>query len=394
MLNDRKQEIQPRGPVIGIMIAAYFAVILPLFLPYFPTLGDWYYPRFFLLCGLMSLLPFLLARIAPNAAGFDTQWLPSRWTHWIWFIGLVVLLFVGVAISILMIDFLPLKYTPPVLAPGFTPDISYIAVFIHGITMILLFPVAEEIFFRGYLLEQLRKVTHSGIALLIQSLLFSLIHLPRTQFYPHSTGYLVIIATFFYGLALGAWRIKFRSMVPLMLAHIILNGVLGFSGLKTRYDYAQFSSEMPSDFFSRTRTSPQCWEIYRLTKEPTSKAIPAIIEFANDQDDVVSIYATTMIQNHYRNDAEPYLREALASDNNRTVESVLFSIGMGYWPHLAEDVRKVAWNHNDPNIQRRAALALYDYNDAEGLRKIAAEHPNEKTRDAAQEYLRMLGEND
>ncbi|MBU4270516.1 MAG: CPBP family intramembrane metalloprotease [Planctomycetes bacterium] len=301
-------------------------------------------------------------------------------------------MFVGAALSKLLVDFLPLKYTPPVQMPSFTPDISYTAVFIHGITLVLLFPIAEEIFFRSYLLEQLRKIMHSGVALLIQSLLFALAHLPRTQFYFHAGGYQVVIATFFYGLILGAWRIRFRSIIPLMLAHVLLNGVVSISSLKTQYDFAQFSTDMPSDFFARTRTSPQCWKIYKLTKEPISKAIPAIIEFVGDQDEVVSVYAAGVLQNHYRNDAEPYLKEALASDNKKTVESALFLIGPWHWSNLQEEVRTVAWTHNDPHIQRRAALILLDLKDAVGLRKIAEEHPKENIRNAAKEYLRRLEE--
>ena len=42
-----------------------------------------------------SRLEVLLARIAPVAASFDAQWLPSSRWHWAWFFVLLVLLLVA-----------------------------------------------------------------------------------------------------------------------------------------------------------------------------------------------------------------------------------------------------------------------------------------------------------
>jgi hypothetical protein len=96
--------------------------------------------------------------------------------------------------------------------------------------MVFVGPVAEEIFFRGYVLEQLRKLTRSGIALLIQSLLFGLFHV-------YTRGSFTLVQTFLFGMILGAWRIRFRSLLPLVLAHVLLNAT-ALIPLKARYDQA------------------------------------------------------------------------------------------------------------------------------------------------------------
>ncbi|MCD4726318.1 MAG: CPBP family intramembrane metalloprotease [Pirellulales bacterium] len=395
MLDDHGKVLQRRGAVLGILVTAIIVVHLPLYLPLFPASGDWLYLGMFLSCGLMCILPFVLAKIAPTAAGFGVQWLPSKWSQWAWFSGLVILMFIGTVLSKLIVDFLPLRYTPPVQMPGFTPDISYTAVVLHGVILMLLFPIAEEIFWRGYLLEQLRKIMHSGVALLIQSFLFALAHLPGTLIAPRAGGYQVVIATFFYGLILGAWRIKFRSILPLIIAHILLNGVVSINTLKNQYDVAELGAKLdvPSDFGARVRSSPKCRQIYLLTEEPVQKAIPAIIDFLGDPDDIVRAYATDLLTDRYRADAEPYLKEASTSGNKKILDGVLFVIDYGNFSGLINEVRMVALTHNDPDIQRKATITLRMLEDAEGLRKIAEEHLNEKIRKSAKAHLRMMEEN-
>ncbi len=394
MLNDHGKVLQRRGRVLGILVAAIVVVHLPLYLPLFPALGDWLYPGMFLSCGLLGIMPFVLAKIAPNAAGFDVQWLPSKWSQWAWFLGLVVLPFVGVALSKLIVNILPLRYAPPVLRPGLTPDCTVTAVVLHGVILVLLFPIAEEIFWRGYLLEQLRKIMHSGIALLIQSLLFALFHLPSTLIAPRLGGYQVVIASFFYGVIFGVWRIRFRSILPLILAHILLNGVASIHTLKNQYDVAELGAkvDVPSDFGARVRLSPKCRQIYLLTEEPVPKAVPAIIGFLGDPDDIVRAYATDLLTDHYRAEAEPYLKEALASGDKKILDGVLFVIDYGNFSGLINEVRTVAWSDNELKIQLSATCTLHSLKDSEGLHEIAQKHPKVQIRRAAERMIAYLEE--
>ena len=111
--------------------------------------------------------------MAPKAAWFDREWLPhSRW-HWAWFIGMFLLLFVAkVLVAVLATAIVGRPSSPPFIGP-----VTPIGIVFLGIATIFVAPVAEEIFFRGYVLEQLTKLTRLGIALLIQAALFGLFHL-------------------------------------------------------------------------------------------------------------------------------------------------------------------------------------------------------------------------
>ncbi|MFZ1934930.1 MAG: type II CAAX endopeptidase family protein [Thermoguttaceae bacterium] len=381
---------QGKGAILGVLVAATVLVNLPLYLPVWPQLGDWLYPGMFIALGLMATVPFLLARMAPSVASFNSNWFPRAWRQWLWFVGMVVLLFVCAVVSKPLADIVPLRYTPPLLRPSFTPNCTVGDVVLTGVIAVLLCPIAEEIFWRGYLLEQLRKVTYSSVALLIQSLLFSAAHLPLII--PSMEGHQRSIAVFLYGMVLGAWRIRFRSIVPIILAHIFLNSVGSLPILMEKYDFARLgeAAGLPADFGAKLRSSPECQRIYLLTKEPTEKAVPAVIGFLASPDDVVSNYAADVLLKRYRKDAGPYLRDALASGNKRTVDRALFVVGLGKFSNLKADVRKVAWSVDDLQIQLGATIALSDLKDLEGLHDIAKKHPQEIVRRAAERCIATI----
>lgn len=93
-----------------------------------------------------------------------------------------------------------------------------------GIGAISIGPVAQEIFFRGYVLDQLRKLTSSHVAVVIQSLLFALFQVYIWGlFTPLVLTVFRFVDAFVASMILGSWRIKFRSLLPLMLAHALCN---------------------------------------------------------------------------------------------------------------------------------------------------------------------------
>jgi membrane protease YdiL (CAAX protease family) len=219
-----------RGRVLGILIAAIIVAELTKDVIFLTNRGDWLPACVLLYYGLLACLPFLLARMAPKAAGFDVQWLPSSRWHWAWFFGMVILLLISkvllAALAAIIIG------SPPPRPP--TGPVTPLGIVFHGIAIVFVGPVAEEIFFRGYVLEQCRKLTRSGVALLIQALLFALYHL-------YTWGLLTTLAlsnsvhAFFFAMILGVWRIKFRSLLPLVLAHVLFNAI-AIVPLKARYD--------------------------------------------------------------------------------------------------------------------------------------------------------------
>ena len=128
----------------------------------------------------MAVLPFILARLAPAVADFDRKWFPNAWLHWLWFLGMVLLLFVCCEVALLVTA--PLgRNVPPFVT------FSKTNVILSGIIGVLIAPIAEEIFWRGYVVDQLRKFTRSAVAILIQSLLFLCcrILVTRTHAGPH-----------------------------------------------------------------------------------------------------------------------------------------------------------------------------------------------------------------
>jgi membrane protease YdiL (CAAX protease family) len=79
----------------------------------------------------------------------------------------------------------------------------------------ILGPIAEEIFFRGYVLPGLVKKFGIGWTLLLSSVMFGLFHIDLGA----------IVPTFALGLALGWVYLKTGSIWPAMFAHGLHNTV-------------------------------------------------------------------------------------------------------------------------------------------------------------------------
>ncbi len=92
MPGEGERAMRPRGRILAVLAAAIVAVEVPKYLALLPALRGWAYPCVLVFLGLQAAVPFLLARIAPEAAGFDRQWFPRAWWHWAWFLGMVFLL--------------------------------------------------------------------------------------------------------------------------------------------------------------------------------------------------------------------------------------------------------------------------------------------------------------
>ena len=252
-LDAQRENPGRRGRVLGILIAAIIVAELAKDAIFATDRGDWLGACLLLYSGLLVCLPFVLARMAPKASGFDIQWLPGSRRHWKWFLGMILL----VAASKVLVAAVAAGTVGRPSPPPFVGPVTPTGIIFVGIGMILVGPVAEEIFFRGYLLEQLRKLAPSGTALLIQALLFGLFHL-------YAYGLFTSLALFnslyaiLLGIILGAWRIRFRSLLPLVLAHILVNSTAVIS-LKARYDQAVARSRQGSKGLSSAGTWKPTW---------------------------------------------------------------------------------------------------------------------------------------
>ena len=125
------------------------------------------------LFAFMVVVPIVLRRIAPKAvvgASIDS-WMCAQ-LAWL----------AAMTVAGPVIDFCSVRlwWSPgfgvirlPCSAGAVTPTV----VICLGVVIVLLYPIAEEIFWRGYLLEQLRNFAGSAVAVLADSILFSLAHL-------------------------------------------------------------------------------------------------------------------------------------------------------------------------------------------------------------------------
>jgi membrane protease YdiL (CAAX protease family) len=220
-----------RGRVLAVLVAALLVAGLATEFLLSTDHGSWQPASQLVYCGVIALFPFLLARLAPTAAAFDTQWLPSSRRHWAWFLGMLVVSFLSkalvVALAAVVIGFSPPEPPRALSAP--------IGIIFEAIAALLVGPLAEEILFRGFLLEQFSKLVRSSIALLAQSFLFGLAHLYTWGFYPLS--FFNSLDVLLFALIVGLWRIKFRSLLPIVLVHILGNAP-GISLFVDQYNYA------------------------------------------------------------------------------------------------------------------------------------------------------------
>jgi len=162
---------------------------------------------------LVLLCPVMLIRAKPRLAAFDCQWF--RWDR----SELKRFLLLALGIYLIEVAPSPLIYffSVPFRAPGIIlhnniRGIEFWAVIaIYGV---VLAPITEEVFWRGYAQSTLTRSFGPSIAILGQAALFGLMHIGPP---------LRVAETFLMGLLFGIWRHKRRTLLPLILLHMALN---------------------------------------------------------------------------------------------------------------------------------------------------------------------------
>ncbi len=82
--------------------------------------------------------------------------------------------------------------------------------------LITLQPIAEEIFFRGFILEKIDSVYGSIPAIVISSILFGLAHLSYGNLYP-------AVMIIFIGVLLAVLVVKTKNLTAAIIAHVLFN---------------------------------------------------------------------------------------------------------------------------------------------------------------------------
>lgn len=96
---------------------------------------------------------------------------------------------------------------------------------INLISLILLIPIGEELFFREYIQNNLQKKTNKFGAIFSTSILFALIHLPLLDliFESSKQDWHLFYMTFFGGILTGVLYYKSKSIGPSIILHVFWN---------------------------------------------------------------------------------------------------------------------------------------------------------------------------
>lgn len=100
-------------------------------------------------------------------------------------------------------------------------DIEQIFSIPSTLILIIFQPITEEIFYRGFLLEKIEKMSSAPVAIAITSILFGLAHLSTGNIYP-------ALLTGVAGAILAILVIKTKNLTAAIIAHIVFN-VVNFS---------------------------------------------------------------------------------------------------------------------------------------------------------------------
>lgn len=177
---------------------------------------------------VMLASPFLAARWFPAHADFDQTWVRRPRTKIRWYVLLITLpILIGMIIAVLSrFSGIPSKSLPTFQD---TSKLTFGFFVMTALITALLGPISEEMFWRGYAQDQFCKCFGKKVALFLQAFLFALIHMRPI---------LGFTSVFTLGLIFGFWRQKRRSLIPIIIAHIFVNG---FSVLGTYPDQYELS---------------------------------------------------------------------------------------------------------------------------------------------------------
>lgn len=85
--------------------------------------------------------------------------------------------------------------------------------------LIAIMPIAEEIFFRGFLLDKINDYAGKNIAIFSTAILFGIAHMEYAKIYP-------VVITFLMGIVLAYIVLKTKNLLSAIIAHVTYNIVV------------------------------------------------------------------------------------------------------------------------------------------------------------------------
>jgi hypothetical protein len=159
-----------------------------------------------------------LQRRVEDASCWDVRWFGDSIRASI--VGVVALPVVTVTMYLLVgfaASRLGVRTTDRVFWSTATPGITVLV--LRTLLVFLVAPVVEELFWRGYIQGCLQRSFNTRLAVFTQAVVFALVH------FRGPVGSLKLISL---GLVLGVWRCRKHTLMPLILAHMLLNGLTCF----------------------------------------------------------------------------------------------------------------------------------------------------------------------
>jgi membrane protease YdiL (CAAX protease family) len=95
----------------------------------------------------------------------------------------------------------------------FPLEVSVVGLLRHQFILIT-YMFAWEWFFRGFLLMSVKRMSGSVVAVLLQAVLFTIMHFGKPT--------IEVVSSFFGAVLLGIWALRARSMMPCFLVHALL----------------------------------------------------------------------------------------------------------------------------------------------------------------------------
>lgn len=169
---------------------------------------------------LMFICPIFIAKVKPLLADFDKTWFRKTHSEFKKFLWVPLSIFVSSAVINLLAKHLGLPFTKPI--HRLCSDRSVISFIIPFVFYVLVGPVVEEIFWRGYVQYNLAKVFGHRIALFTQAIAFGLLHVDTI---------VSCFSGFVAGLIFGIWRQRRKTLLPIIVMHIIINSLIYVSVL-------------------------------------------------------------------------------------------------------------------------------------------------------------------
>ena len=165
---------------------------------------------------LMIIAVIVISRFMSGSTTFTITWLGENRRSY--FFGIIALPITVLTANLILQYVLKRLCIPTGVSMTFsatTPGIALLAaqIFRHSLAT----PIVEEVFWRGAIQDCLQRMFNKHISLFTQAILFALVHL---------RGLGDTMQIFSFGLILGIWRCHKKTIVPLIVSHMVINSLV------------------------------------------------------------------------------------------------------------------------------------------------------------------------